>query len=62
MSRPLLFAILFAVIALVGFALVGPLLFPNENQKELGAKAFPFLLLGGAGLGYAIGKMGGKKK
>jgi uncharacterized membrane protein len=56
MVRPILFAVLFAVIGLVLFALLAPLLFSGANMEKLGAAVAPLILpiFGGAGFFFGL--------
>lgn len=55
MARAIGFAVLFAVVGLVAFALIAPLAFPDGDMRRIGAAAFPVVVLVGGGIGFAIG-------
>lgn len=55
MIKALLFALLFAVIGLVAFGLLAPLLFYGADFRELGAKAFSVVVFVCGGVGFVIG-------
>jgi hypothetical protein len=61
MGRALLFAVLFAVIGLIVFALLAPLLFPNGDQRKLGAAAGPIIFVVAGGTGAVVGWVTRKK-
>lgn len=54
MIRAILFAVIFAVLALVAFALLAPLIFQG-NLRAAGAIAFPVVMLVGGGFGFWFG-------
>jgi hypothetical protein len=64
MARAIGFAVLFAVVGLVAFALLAPLTFPGGDLSRIGTTAFPVIVLVGGGIGLAIGlrssRRGGK--
>lgn len=55
MLRAFGFAILFAVVGLIAFALIAPLILRGGNMRGIGAAAFPIILLVGGGIGFVIG-------
>ena len=55
MLKPILFALLFAVIGLVAFALIAPLLLPAADGRKQGAAAFPIIVLVCGGAGFVFG-------
>ncbi len=54
MGRSLLFAGLFAIGGLCLFALLAPLIFQGD-MRQLGARAFPMVVIGFGALGFLIG-------
>lgn len=62
MLKPILLAVLFAVIGLVAFALISPLLFPRADGRAQGAVAFPIIVLVCGGAGFFYGLQREKKK
>jgi uncharacterized RDD family membrane protein YckC len=60
MLRSILFAVLFIVIGLVGFALVAPLIFSGDTRK-IGAMAFPVIVLACGLAGFWFGSRKRKK-
>ena len=55
MVKAILFAIVFSVVGLVVFALIAPLIFPNEYLRKVGQSAFPIIVLVLGGIGFVIG-------
>jgi hypothetical protein len=55
MFKGCLFAILFAVAGMIGFALIAPLLLPHANPEKLGKAAGPFLVVIGGACGFIYG-------
>jgi hypothetical protein len=62
MIKALLFALLFAVVGLVAFALLAPLIFHGANSRKLGAAAFPVIVLACGGFGFVFGLRSRKKQ
>jgi hypothetical protein len=54
-GKAFLYAVLFAVIGMVVFALLAPLLFPDANPRRLGQLAGPVIFLVAGGLGFVVG-------
>jgi uncharacterized membrane protein YedE/YeeE len=56
MTKALLYAAGFAVVGLIAVALVAPLIEPaGTDDRKAGAAAFPWVVLVGGGLGFAVG-------
>jgi hypothetical protein len=55
MIKAILFAILFALIGLVAFALLAPLLFHGADFRKLGAVSAPFIVLVFGLVGFIFG-------
>ncbi len=55
MLKAIAFALLFAVVGLILFALAAPLLLPNANHRALGALALPFIVIVCGTAGFVIG-------
>jgi hypothetical protein len=55
MKQAILWAVIFAVVVLVVFPFIAPLIFRGESMRQSGALAFPILLLLGGGAGFAFG-------
>ena len=62
MLKALLFAVLFAVLGLVVFALVAPLVFSGGDFRRIGATSFPFVVLICGTIGFFIGRRSRPKK
>jgi hypothetical protein len=52
--RAIIFCILFAIIALVAFALIGPF-FPTADPEKRAQAAFPFIVTIGGTIGCLVG-------
>jgi hypothetical protein len=61
MIKAFLFAILFAFIGLVSFALIAPVFFRGPDARHVGAIAFPLIILVCGGAGFAFGLNCSKK-
>ena len=57
MKQAILWAVVFAVIALVVFPFIAPLIFRGENMRQIGAATAPILLILGGGAGFVFGLM-----
>lgn len=55
MVRAIGFAVLFSIVGLVAFALIAPLVSPDGDLRQIGAAAFPIIVLVSGGIGFAIG-------
>jgi hypothetical protein len=62
MIKPLLFALLFAVLGLIVFALLAPLIFAGADFRALGAAAFPVIVVSCGGIGFVVGLLRRKRK
>jgi hypothetical protein len=62
MIKSILFALLFAAVGAVAFALLAPLLFQGADLRKLGAAAFPVIVLVCGGAGFVFGLRRGKKQ
>jgi hypothetical protein len=61
MLKAILFAVLFAIVGLILFSLIAPLLLPSENLRRAGAIAFPFIVVVCGAAGFILGWRGRKK-
>jgi hypothetical protein len=61
MLKAILFAVLFAVVGLILFSLVAPLLLPEARLRAAGAIAFPFVVLVCGTAGFILGWRGRKR-
>lgn len=61
MLKAIAFAGLFAVVGLILFAMVAPLLIPNPNLRAAGASAFPIIVIVCGVAGFVLGWRGRKK-
>ena len=55
MKTGILWAIGFAIAALIVFPFLAPFLFRGSDLRQVGAQAFPWLLLAGGSVGFAVG-------
>jgi hypothetical protein len=53
-GKAFLYAVLFAVIGMVIFALLAPLLFPDANPRRLGQLSGAVILLVAGGIGFVV--------
>ena len=56
MKKGCLLSIIFPIFGLIVFALIAPLIFQGADMRTLGQKSFPIIVIGGAILGFLIGK------
>jgi hypothetical protein len=62
MKQAILWGVIFAVVALLIFPFIAPLLFHGSNMRQLGENAFPFLVIVGGVLGIVFGIVRSRKK
>ena len=55
MKQAILWGVVFAVVALIVFPLIAPLVFRGGNMRQLGAISFPILIVIGGGAGVTFG-------
>ena len=60
MLKAILFAALFAVVGLILFSLIAPLLLSNEHLRGAGAIAFPLIVIVFGAAGFVLGWRGRK--
>jgi hypothetical protein len=61
MVKAILFAILFAIVGLVVFALLAPVVLKGSDPRTVGRIAFPFIVLICGIAGFVFGKRRSKK-
>jgi hypothetical protein len=62
MKQGIIWAIVFAAVTLVVFPFIAPLVFRGSNMRQLGAAAFPVLLILGGGAGFMFGLARSRRK
>ena len=62
MKQGMIWGVVFAVIAVLTFPFIAPLIFRGADMRELGATALPALLVIGSAAGFLFGFVRSRRK